>query len=265
MTSRASSNSGPRPERVEQSDRLVIEVYRSRHEMGQAAAVTVARHMRQALARNDRVRMIFAAAPSQNEFLAALAAEPDLDWQRVIAFHMDEYLGLPREATQAFGTFLRIRLFDRVQPSTIHYLDGTSPNPEAEAQRYGALLAANPLDIACVGIGENGHLAFNDPPVADFNDPRPVKIVEVDEVSRLQQVHDGCFKDIADVPRRALTVTIPPLVGARVISCVVPGPTKAHAVHDTLHGPITTRCPASILRRHPQAILYLDPGSAHLI
>jgi glucosamine-6-phosphate deaminase len=221
--------------------------------------------MRQELAARDRIAVMFASAPSQNEFLATLVAETDIDWSRVVAFHMDEYIGLAPDAPQSFANFLRLRLFDRVNPGVVHYLDGAATDPLAEARRYAQLLAAHPLDIACVGIGENGHLAFNDPWVADFDDPVGVKIVEIDEISRHQQVHDGTFARFEDVPPVALTVTMPPIVGARLVSAVVPGPTKARAIRDTLRGPIATSCPASILRRHPNARLAIDRDSAALI
>jgi glucosamine-6-phosphate deaminase len=253
------------PERVAHFDNLRVEIYPNRQLLGEAAARAVAARVRDLLARQDRVAMIFAAAASQSEFLAALAVAPDLDWRRVVAFHLDEYLGLAPDAPQNFGNFLRARIFDRVRPGTVHYLNGNAPDPHAEAARYAALLAAHPLDVACVGIGENGHLAFNDPPVADFADPRAVKLVEIDEISRNQQVHDGAFARLEDVPRLALTVTIPPIVGARHLSCVVPAPAKAPAVRDTLLGPIATSCPASILRRHEHAVLYLDRDSARLL
>ncbi len=265
MNVQRSNRTGPQPERIERYEQLVVEIYPTRQAMGQAAARTVAHSMQETIARHGRVAMIFAAAPSQNEFLAALATEPDLDWTRVIAFHLDEYLGLPPDAPQNFGNFLRARLFDQVRPGVVHYLNGSAPNPDAEARRYSELLTANPLDIACLGIGENGHLAFNDPAVADFADPQTVKLVEIDEVSRLQQVHDGCFACLTDVPTRALTVTIPPLIAAKAVFCVVPAPSKAIAVRNALCGPIATSCPASILRRHERAVLYLDRDSARLI
>lgn len=205
--------------------------------------------------------MIFAAAPSQNEFLASLIDEPGLDWSRVTAFHMDEYLGLPADAPQRFGNFLRARLFNRVHPGVVHFIDSASETA-AECARYGALLRAAPIDIVCLGIGENGHIAFNDPPVADFDDPDMVKPVELDLPCKEQQVHDGCFATIADVPNHALTLTIPMLLSGAYLSCVVPGTAKRRAIRDTLHGPITTACPASILRRHPACVLYLDRDSA---
>ena len=139
---------------------------------------------------------------------------------------------------------------------------GDADDLEGEIERYESLLRAHPLDVACIGIGENGHIAFNDPPVADFDDPRLVKEVELDDACRLQQVHDGWFRSFEETPRRALTLTVPAIMSSRVISCVVPGERKADAVHDTVNGPIATACPASILRRHHNATLLLDPASA---
>ena len=178
---------------------------------------------------------------------------------------MDEYVGLPLTAPQNFGFFLRERLFDKVHPGRVHYIDGMAEDPQAECDRYSSLLRDHPFDIACVGIGENGHLAFNDPPVADFNDPLWVKIVELDLASRQQQVHDGCFEDLASVPKKAITLTIPALFRSKFIYCMVPAATKAEAVKKTLRGPISTACPATILRRHQDAILFLDQESSRRI
>lgn len=240
---------------------LDVRVYADRAAMGMAAARGVAATMRDLLAARERVRMIFAAAPSQNEFLAALRDAPALDWSRVTAFHMDEYLGLPPEAPQRFGNFLRTHLFNRVRPGIVQFIDSTNETA-AECARYGALLRAAPIDVVCLGIGENGHIAFNDPPVADFDDPEAIKPVELDLPCKRQQVNDGCFATIGDVPSHALTLTIPMLLSGAYLSCVVPGPAKQRAIHDTLRGPITTACPASILRRHPACVLYLDRDSA---
>ncbi|MDQ6601315.1 MAG: glucosamine-6-phosphate deaminase [Chloroflexota bacterium] len=242
-------------------DALDVRVYADRGAMGAAAARDVAATMRDLLATQVRVRMIFAAAPSQNEFLAALSDAPMLDWSRVTAFHMDEYLGLPLEAPQRFGTFLRAHLFDAVHPGVVHFIDSTNETA-TECARYGALLRAAPIDIVCLGIGENGHIAFNDPPVADFDDPEAIKPVELDPPCKRQQVNDGCFATIGDVPNHALTLTIPMLLSGAYLSCVVPGSAKRRAVHDTLRGPITTACPASILRHHPACKLYLDRDAA---
>lgn len=256
--------SEPKPLQVARVGRLRVRVYATRAELGAAAGRAVARKMRQLLKEKGAVRMMFAAAPSQNEFLATLREERELDWGRVTAFHMDEYVGLGPDAPQSFVRFLREHLYDAVRPGTVHNLNGLAADPQAECERYAALLRQAPLDIVCAGIGENGHLAFNDPPFADFDDELRVKVVQLAERSREQQVHDGCFTTLDLVPRQALTVTIPALMAARHISVMVPGPTKAQAVHDTLLGPITEDCPASVLRRHPSAVLYVDLASSAL-
>ncbi|MGQ9553353.1 MAG: glucosamine-6-phosphate deaminase [Anaerolineae bacterium] len=255
----------PSMERALKADELKVEVYANRTDMGTAAAQDVAERMKQVISEKGRVVMVFAAAPSQNEFLAALAADKSLDWRRVIAFHLDEYVALPPDAPQGFGNYLRRHLFDLVKPGFIHFMNGFTSDLQAECRRYSELLAANPPDIACIGIGENGHLAFNDPSVADFNDPARVKMVELEERCRLQQVHDGCFNDLASVPTHALTMTVPAIVSAASIHCIVPGATKAEAVRDTIKGPVATSCPASILRRYATATLYLDRDSAALL
>jgi glucosamine-6-phosphate deaminase len=242
--------------------KMRVLVYDSRASMGEAAAKAVAEGIRQYVKTQGRVHMVFAAAPSQNEFLAALIKEPDVDWTKVYAFHLDEYIGLPENASQRFAKFLQERLFNLLPFKEVHYLDGNAPNVEAEISRYSRLLAEHPLDIACIGIGENGHLAFNDPPVANFRDPVLVKKVELESRCREQQVHDGCFERLELVPTHALTLTIPAIMSAKEIHCIVPGPTKTQAVRDTLYGPISEECPASILRTHDRAVLYLDTEAA---
>jgi glucosamine-6-phosphate deaminase len=227
--------------------------------MGQAAAADVAQAMRDALRTKDIARVVFASAPSQNDMINALATAADIDWSRVTALHMDEYVGLPPGAPESFGTYLTQRLFDRVRPGRVELIDG---NGDDEARRYAELLAEAPIDIVCMGIGENGHIAFNDPEVADFADPLSVKMVELDERSRVQQVNDGCFPGISAVPTHAITLTIPALTSGRRLFCVVPGATKRDAVREALEGPITEACPASVLRRHPDCRLYLDADSA---
>jgi glucosamine-6-phosphate deaminase len=242
-----------------QVERLNIEVHPDRAAMGAAAAAVAAAEMRRVLASQPVLRMSFAAAPSQNEFLAGLAAADGIDWARVTAFQLDDYVGLPAGAPQRFSSFLHDRIWDTVRPGTIHSMG--AGDPAAESERYAALLAAAPVDIVCLGIGENGHLAFNDPPVADFEDPAVVKIVELDDPCRQQQVNDGCFPTFGDVPTHALTQTIPALLAGKRLVCVVPGPAKRTAVEQTLNGPISTACPASILRTHPNCTLYLDRDS----
>lgn len=245
--------------------KLTVKIYKDRQSMGEAAARAVGKKMREVITEKGKASMVFASAPSQEEFLASLVKLEGLEWPKVVAFHLDEYIGLPSDAPQAFGKFLRDRLFSKVDVGEVHYLNGNAENLEEEAERYARLLRKHGLDIACVGIGENGHLAFNDPHVADFNDPLMVKVVELDEVCRWQQVHDGCFATIEEVPKKALTLTMPTIFNARYVSAVVPAPSKAEAVKKTVYGPISTSCPASILRRHENAILFLDRDSAALL
>src|SRR5690606_3408654 len=173
-------------------DKLKVQVYSSRSDMGRAAAASTAARMKQLLNEKDRIRMVFAAAPSQNEFLQALTEDKELDWSRVTAFHMDEYIGLAKDAPQRFSQFLKDSLFDKVKPGELHLIDGSNGDEE-ECRRYSELLKEAPIDIVCLGIGENGHIAFNDPPVANFEDPDLMKPVELDDACRQQQVNDGCF------------------------------------------------------------------------
>jgi len=240
-----------------QSGALAIRRYASRALMGAAAAADVADALRTGLARKSEMRMIFAAAPSQSDMLEALCRLDGIDWHRVTAFHMDEYLGLPASAPQRFAAWLDAHLFRHLNFGAVHRIA-----PETDkGEGYANLLAAAPIDIVCLGIGVNGHIAFNDPPVADFNDPLDVKTVELDAICRQQQVDDGSFARLAAVPTHAITLTIPRLLRADRLFCVVPGAQKRQAVHDTLHGPISLGCPASILRTHPACVLYLDPES----
>ena len=253
------------PEKTFQVGNLQVKIFADRAALGRAAAQVAADALTQALTQKGNARAIFAAAPSQNELLEGLSKDSSVEWSQVVAFHLDEYLGLAGEAPQSFQTYLKEHLFDLVKPGQVNFLQGGTPDPAAEAARYGQLLAEGGLDLACIGIGENGHIAFNDPPYADFNDSQKVRIVDLDETSRVQQVHDGCFPELAAVPEQALTVTIPAILAARTIVCVVPGPTKAQAVFDSLNGPVTPLCPASILREHPAAQLFIDRASAALL
>jgi glucosamine-6-phosphate deaminase len=227
-----------------------------RETLGKAAAHDIAEALTKRLASQAEVRMIFASAPSQEATLRALAGQPGIDWGRVTAFHMDEYIGLAPDAPQRFGNWLREVLFDRVPIAAAHLID-----PDVPVERYTALLTAAPIDILCLGIGVNGHLAFNDPP-ADFDDTALVKLVELDDVSRRQQVDDGCFGTFDDVPNRAITLTIPALLSAAELFCMVPGAQKRAAVTRALFGPIGGDLPASALRTHPHCTIYVDEESA---
>ncbi len=241
-------------------EKLRVRVYADRAAMGRAAGNDAANKLRELLARQQRVRMIFAAAPSQNETLATLADAGGIDWSRVTAFHMDEYIGLAEDAPQRFGRYLRDHIFGLVKPGEVHFINSTADRV-AECTRHTALLKQGPIDIVCLGIGENGHIAFNDPPVADFNDPALIKVVELDDACRQQQVNDGCFPNFAAVPTHAITLTIPALMSGRHLYCSVPGLTKRAAVTRTLNGPISTECPSTILRTHADCTLYVDSKS----
>lgn len=264
-------------------DKLRVHVYPNRQLLGQAAAIDVALYIQSLQQRyplERKIRIIFAAAPSQNEILATLCnTNIGIDWSRIEAFHMDEYIGLHSTASQLFSNFLDTHIWSNVQPSLVHKLNSSSQNnngsssssstttntdAQKECERYSALLLNGPIDIVCLGIGENGHLAFNDPPVANFEDTQQVKIVELETVCRQQQVNDGCFAAIEDVPTHALTLTIPALLRGTRLFCCVPGKTKRTAVQQTLlNTAISTLCPATILRTHPDTILYIDNGDCN--
>lgn len=246
-------------------DKLTIEIYENRTLMGEAAARDIKAKIAELLAQKQEINMIFAAAPSQNDVLKALVEDKTIEWNRVNAYHMDEYIGLDKDAPQGFGNFLKAHIFGLVPFKSVNYIDITATDPDAEAERYGKLLQGNPSDIVIMGIGENGHIAFNDPPVADFNDKKAVKPVKLDEICRQQQVNDGCFASIDKVPTHAMTLTVPTLVKAPYLFCIVPAPTKANAVYETLNGTIDEHCPASVLRLHENAKLYLDEQSSKLL
>src|ERR1700751_6043146 len=241
-------------------ENLSIYVGSSRADMGERAARDVADEVRRRLAKQGGVRMIFAAGPSQGEILASLAGQLGIDWQRVTAFHMDEYIDLPEDSPQRFGLWLRERIFNKVPFGKVLLIE-TNGDVDAAAASYAAKLAEAPIDIVCLGIGVNGHLAFNDPP-ASFSDPESIKVVHMDAICRRQQVDDGCFASIDEVPRSALTVTIPLLMAADRLFCCVPGPRKRNAVRRTLRDAIGPDWPATALRLHPDCSLYLDPDSA---
>ena len=243
-----------------QTDKLTTYIYETRTQMGQAAAKAAACAINRVLAEKETANVIFAAAPSQNEMLEALLAE-DVDFSRINAFHMDEYVGLGLEDEQSFASYLTEHIWKKAAFRSVHMIPATSPAEEACAA-YTALLQEYPPDVVCMGIGENGHIAFNDPPVADFGDPKLIKVVELDEICRNQQVHDKCFPTLEEVPKYALTLTVPALMSAKYLICTVPGPTKAAAVKRMLQGPIGEACPATALRLHDHAQMYLDADSA---
>jgi glucosamine-6-phosphate deaminase len=246
-------------------EELEVKIYKSRQLMGLVAAKIFIEQLDLLLKTQDKVNVIFAAAPSQNEFLQVLKENKNLNWEKVNVFHMDEYIGLAQDAPQGFGNFLKEKLFDHLPFGSVNYLNGNEEDVEKECERYSNLLAQYPADIVCMGIGENGHIAFNDPPVANFNDSKMVKVVELDLECRQQQVNDGCFTSLNEVPVNALTLTIPAMMKAKFIYCMVPGERKAKAVYNTLNQEKIEKFPSTILRSHPNAILFLDKDSSSLL
>ncbi len=242
-------------------EKLNVKVFEGRPELGAAAAETFAQKVEELLKTKEYVNVIFASAPSQNEFLAEINKK-NVEWNRINAFHMDEYVGLDKDASQGFGNFLKDRLFQNVQCREVHYMNGNAPDIQEECERYAGLLTKYPTDIVILGIGENTHLAFNDPHVADFNDPLIVKVVDLDEDCRTQQVNDGCFAGINEVPTHALTITMPALFKSTFAYAIVPGTFKANAIERTINADISEQYPSTILRKHDNATLFIDEDSA---
>ncbi len=245
-------------------DKLSVKIFDSRKLMGEAVATAVSECINTLLDTQPFVNMIFGAAPSQNEFFEALLTR-EIDWTRVNAFHMDEYVNLAADAPQGFGNFLKERLFNLAPFHSVNYIDGNVADYETECVRYSTLLQEFETDIVCLGIGENTHLAFNDPHVADENDPFLVKRVDLDEACRTQQINDGCFKELNEVPTHALTLTLPALLKAPYAFCTVPGEKKAQAVYHTLTEDISDDFPSTLLRKHKNATLFLDNDSSKQI
>lgn len=239
---------------------LDVNVLPSREELGKVAGSDIEKKIVDLLASKEEIRIIFAAAPSQNETLNYLVNSKKIDWSRVVAFNLDEYIGLASDAPQLFSSFLKERLFSKVMFKEVNLLKGDG-NIGEEMKRYSELISSAPIDIVCLGIGENGHIAFNDPSVADFEDPLIVKQVRLDLESRIQQVNDGCFQRISDVPELALTLTIPTILKSEFLFCMVPGKSKKEAVFHTLNSPVTKEWPATVLQNHPNCKLYLDMDS----
>jgi glucosamine-6-phosphate deaminase len=243
-------------------DSLPVRVYASQPDMAQDAAGIVNQYLQEVLARQGAARLIMATGNSQIQFLDALISLGGIDWSKITLFHMDEYLGLDANHSASFRRYMRERVEARVKPKVFHYLNGDAMEPLAECDRYASLLREQPIDLCCFGIGENGHLAFNDPPVADFKDKYPVKLVKLDDACKLQQVGEGHFPTLEDVPKYALTLTIPTLLASKRMLCLCPEKRKAAAVKDALRGPISTACPASYLRQQTHVTLFLDADSA---
>lgn len=235
---------------------LAVSSHPTRAQMGLHAGRRAAAALRRALAEKGEARMMLAAAPSQEATLQTLANEPGIDWARVSCFHMDDYVGLPEDAPQGFGNWLRQKFFTLVPDAIFHAID-TTRVAEEESVRYGRLMGSEPFDVVLLGLGINGHLAFNDPP-ADLDDTEPARVIALDRVSRQQQVDEGLFGRFEDVPERAITVTIPRLLKATEIVGSVAGKAKRNAVFDTLNQPVSGKHPGTALRTHPNVALYLD-------
>ena len=249
---------------------LELNILPNREEMGKAAARDVSWAMRCTIKDKGGATLVFAAAPSQNEFLAHLSRTKNLDWSRVICFHLDEYVDLPRFHPNTFEVYLKEHLFDRVRPKAIYFMKGLKGGAQQMALQYaGFIQQAGGLDIACIGIGENGHIAFNEPG-SDIYDPQMVRLISIDSRSVRQQYRDykdhpnpgARYPSLAAVPRRAITLTIPAILSAREIYTIVPGPQKAKAVGKMWEGPISSACPSSALRLHQYVKIYLDGDSA---
>jgi glucosamine-6-phosphate deaminase len=243
---------------------MLLRVFPDKPALGRAAAEQAANAIRRAIAVRGHARIIAATAASQLEFLDALTKAPEIDWSKVEAFHLDEYVGLPITHPGSFRKMLLEQLVNKTGITNYHLLDGDAPDPDAVVREASKALAVAPIDIAFLGIGENGHIAFNDPP-ADFNTEEPYIIVELDEACRRQQVGEAWFSDISQVPKRALSMSARQILKAKEILAVVPDKRKAEAIKLCFEGEVSPTAPASILRRHPNATVYLDFNSASLL
>jgi glucosamine-6-phosphate deaminase len=245
-------------------DNLQVQVYKEVAAMGNAAADFVQKQLENAIDLNGKANLILATGASQFSFLKALEKK-EIDWSRITVFHLDEYKGISEQHPASFRKYLKDRILNSVNPKKIYFLIGDAENVDNEMEHYERILKNHPIDVACIGIGENGHIAFNDPEVADFNDSKLVKLVELDLVCRNQQYKEGWFPTLEDVPKEALTLTIPAIMNCKSISCVVPDTRKSEAIYHTLYSDINTKWPATILRNHPNTILFLDKNAAERI
>lgn len=240
-------------------------VYNTVGEMAEAASEAAASIINEALSQKEMARIMIGTGNSQERTIGALVRREDLDWSRIEVFHMDEYIGLPANHPASFRRWLRTRVADVARPAAMHYIEGDAPDIGEEIRRYTDLLLSEDLDMSFIGFGENGHIAFNDPHVADFNDKETLKVVDLDEACRRQQVGEGHFPNLESVPTHALTVTCPGLFRARNWVVVVPEARKAQAVKNALTGPVSTACPGSLARTHPAAHLFMDREAASLL
>jgi len=251
-----------KPVKTLKVEQLSVEVYHSDTELGQAAANFTAQALQEIIAEQGQANFLSGTGASQFKYYEALVKSEGVDWSQVTCFHLDEYLEMTMDHPASFRKFMQERFWDIVQPRAYHMLGGDAGDIDAEAARYEQLLRDHPIDLAMIGVGENGHIAFNDPPVADFDDPQLVKVVELEEACRKQQMGEGWFPTLENVPAKALSLTIPAMMGANVLGVVAPDARKANAIHNALYGPVGAACPASILRTHANATLFLDGPSA---
>lgn len=251
-----------KPAKTLKADKLSVEVYHSDTDLGQAAANFTVKALEKILAEQEQANFLSGTGASQFKYYEALVKSEGVDWSKVTCFHLDEYLDMTMEHPASFRKFMQERFWDIVQPKAYHMLGGDAEDIGTEVARYEQLLRDHPIDLAVIGVGENGHIAFNDPPVADFNDPQLVKVVELEKACRKQQMGEGWFPTLENVPTKALSLTIPAMMGAKVLGVVVPDARKANAIHNALYGPVGTACPASVLRTHKKATLFLDGPSA---
>lgn len=247
-----------------QKDLLKVKIYEEKHQMGDAAADFVSEKISEAIQQNGEANLILATGASQFEFLDALK-EKDIEWEKITVFHLDEYKGISDQHPASFRKYLKERILDLIKPGKVYLINGDAEKLEEEIEAYENLLKAHPVDVACIGIGENGHIAFNDPPVADFNDPKWVKVVELDPACRMQQLGEGWFPSLEDVPKEAVSLTISAIMSCKTICCVVPDERKSVAVFNTIYNEISRECPATILRKHPDTVLFLDMPASSLI
>jgi len=255
----------PAPVRSFTADQLPVHIFSNPEDLALYMTLTVRDCLASAIATQGSAAAILATGNSQIRFLKLLVELGGVDWSKVTLFHMDEYLGVPADHPACFRHYMKTRVESLLKPRAFHYLEGDAELPLDECARYTALLKAQPIDLCCMGVGENGHIAFNDPPVARFDDPHWVKLVKLDDACKMQQVKEGHFPSLEAVPPYALTLTVPALLMAKKVLCLAPEKRKAVPVKNLLEGPVATSCPASILRTAPHATLLLDTDSASLL
>lgn len=243
-------------------DSLLVQVYNSQSELAEDVAFLIQSYLQEVLTQQGKATVLLATGNSQIEFLNTLTRLGNIDWSKITCFHLDEYLGINREHPASFRYYLRERVEKRVNPEMFYYIEGDTVQPLEECDRYTKLLRSQPIDLCCLGLGENGHLAFNEPSVTNFNDSRSINLVKLDDVTRQQQVNGGYFSSLDSVPTYAFTLTIPIICSAKKIICLAPGKNKIVAVREMLESAISPQCPASILRKQAQATLFLDTDSA---